>query len=94
MTPPVKKLAAPPMVSRERWASAAEVRRNLLRGELRSTRRGLAKLVSELGAEVESSHELDPMRLRTQAREIALLALRVRDLAHEWGTATEILTDP
>lgn len=76
------------------WRAAAEVRRDIIRGELRRTRRGLAELVSRLGAEVESTHELDPTRLRTQAREIALLALRVRDLAHEWGTATEILTDP
>lgn len=77
-----------------KWRAAAEVRRDILRGELRRTRRGLSERVAQLGAEVESSHELDPMRLRTQAREIALLALRVRDLAHEWGTATEILTDP
>lgn len=76
------------------WRAAAEVRRDLIRGELRRTRRGLAELVSRLGSEVESERELDPTRLRTQAREIALLALRVRDLAHEWGTATEILTDP
>lgn len=76
------------------WRAAAEVRRDIIRGELRRTRRGLAELVSRLGSEVESERELDPTRLRTQAREIALLALRVRDLAHEWGTATEILTDP
>lgn len=90
MTPPAKRLAAP----RERWAAAAQVRRDLIRGELRRTRRGLAELVAQLGAEVEAEHELEPTRLRTQARDIALLALRVRDLAHEWGTATEILTDP
>jgi len=76
------------------WRAVAEVRRDIIRGELRRTRRGLAELVSRLGSEVESERELDPTRLRTQARETPLLALRVRDLAHEWGTATEILTDP
>lgn len=76
-----------------RWRAASEVRADLIRGDLRRTRRALAQRVEQLGALVESER-LDPTDLRTQAREIALLALRVRDLAHEHGTLTEVLTDP
>lgn len=76
------------------WRSAADVRRGLIRGELRRTRRELSALVGKLGSMVESEQQLEPSKLRATARDIALLAMRVRDLAHEHGTLTEVLTDP